>query len=400
MSLRGGGFWGPALWPCQEVLYWDEGGTERRAHHEGHRLSPTLPQPRSPPSPQPPPSPGVQQGWAKPPGWFWLGGSPAVPSGAGSGRCRLLHPAGPQLTGSPGAVGLCGVPGAAPGPAPGGRTLAAGVADSAFGPRRSFCLSSAGLRTQFAAEKGPGGAGGGAAPSPQPSRARCLPTQSCASSEDDSVSFRSRAASCLTDSTSEDALSIRSEMIQRKGARLGGLRGWGVRAEGVRGVRGAGEPGRKPGGLLGSEFARPQASAGIWGPLGRRKQLGLSQRLLQALGWDWARGTDGRTDAASSLLGPCGCLAAAEASLGCAGCLSSACPRASRAAVLGTGLGVLGGPGPGPTLCQLDPAHASHRFHLPSARLLRQIFGEGWQEEEGEEDNGAGHPPACPEGAG
>ncbi|XP_053942332.1 uncharacterized protein KIAA1522 homolog isoform X2 [Cuculus canorus] len=42
--------------------------------------------------------------------------------------------------------------------------------------------------------------------------------QSCASSEDDSVSFRSRAASCTTDSTSEDALSIRSEMIQRKGS--------------------------------------------------------------------------------------------------------------------------------------------------------------------------------------
>ncbi|XP_069731675.1 NHS-like protein 3 [Phaenicophaeus curvirostris] len=42
--------------------------------------------------------------------------------------------------------------------------------------------------------------------------------QSCVSSEDDSVSFRSRAASCTTDSTSEDALSIRSEMIQRKGS--------------------------------------------------------------------------------------------------------------------------------------------------------------------------------------
>ncbi|XP_009069167.1 PREDICTED: uncharacterized protein KIAA1522 homolog, partial [Acanthisitta chloris] len=42
--------------------------------------------------------------------------------------------------------------------------------------------------------------------------------QSCASSEDDSVSFRSRTASCATDSTSEDALSIRSEMIQRKGS--------------------------------------------------------------------------------------------------------------------------------------------------------------------------------------
>ncbi|XP_009469227.1 PREDICTED: uncharacterized protein KIAA1522 homolog [Nipponia nippon] len=35
---------------------------------------------------------------------------------------------------------------------------------------------------------------------------------------DDSVSVRSRAASCATDSTSEDALSIRSEMIQRKGS--------------------------------------------------------------------------------------------------------------------------------------------------------------------------------------
>uniref|UniRef100_A0A8C5ITZ1 KIAA1522 n=1 Tax=Junco hyemalis TaxID=40217 RepID=A0A8C5ITZ1_JUNHY len=42
--------------------------------------------------------------------------------------------------------------------------------------------------------------------------------QSCASSEDDSLSFQSRAASCATDSTSEDALSIRSEMIQRKGS--------------------------------------------------------------------------------------------------------------------------------------------------------------------------------------
>ncbi|XP_054026544.1 uncharacterized protein KIAA1522 homolog isoform X1 [Dryobates pubescens] len=42
--------------------------------------------------------------------------------------------------------------------------------------------------------------------------------QSCASSEDESLSFRSRAASCATDSASEDALSIRSEMIQRKGS--------------------------------------------------------------------------------------------------------------------------------------------------------------------------------------
>ncbi|OWK52798.1 Uncharacterized protein KIAA1522 [Lonchura striata] len=42
--------------------------------------------------------------------------------------------------------------------------------------------------------------------------------QSCASSEDDSLSFRTQAASSATDSTSEDALSIRSEMIQRKGS--------------------------------------------------------------------------------------------------------------------------------------------------------------------------------------
>ncbi|KAM8796020.1 NHS-like protein 3 [Eudromia elegans] len=42
--------------------------------------------------------------------------------------------------------------------------------------------------------------------------------QSCGSSEDDGGSFRSRAASCATDSASEDALSIRSEMIQRKGS--------------------------------------------------------------------------------------------------------------------------------------------------------------------------------------
>ncbi|XP_065600709.1 NHS-like protein 3 isoform X2 [Cyrtonyx montezumae] len=42
--------------------------------------------------------------------------------------------------------------------------------------------------------------------------------QSCALSEDDTVSLQSRAASCVTDSASEDALSIRSEMIQRKGS--------------------------------------------------------------------------------------------------------------------------------------------------------------------------------------
>ncbi|XP_061336346.1 uncharacterized protein KIAA1522 homolog isoform X1 [Pezoporus flaviventris] len=42
--------------------------------------------------------------------------------------------------------------------------------------------------------------------------------QSCTSSEDDSASLRSRAASSAMDSTSEDALSIRSEMIQRKGS--------------------------------------------------------------------------------------------------------------------------------------------------------------------------------------
>uniref|UniRef100_A0A8C8RJW7 KIAA1522 n=1 Tax=Pelusios castaneus TaxID=367368 RepID=A0A8C8RJW7_9SAUR len=39
-----------------------------------------------------------------------------------------------------------------------------------------------------------------------------------ASTEDDDVSFRSRAQSCTTENASEDALSIRSEMIQRKGS--------------------------------------------------------------------------------------------------------------------------------------------------------------------------------------
>ncbi|XP_074832430.1 NHS-like protein 3 isoform X2 [Carettochelys insculpta] len=38
------------------------------------------------------------------------------------------------------------------------------------------------------------------------------------STEEDEVSFRSRTQSCTTESTSEDALSIRSEMIQRKGS--------------------------------------------------------------------------------------------------------------------------------------------------------------------------------------
>lgn len=116
-----------------------------------------------------------------------------------------------------GAAGPCGVPGAGPGPAPGGRTLDAGAADSAFGPRRSFCL---GCGVSLRQRRGL--AGVGAAPSPLPQPAPC--PQSCASSEDDSASFRSRAASCAMDSTSEDALSIRSEMIQRKGT-WGGA-GW------------------------------------------------------------------------------------------------------------------------------------------------------------------------------
>ncbi|XP_053867569.1 uncharacterized protein KIAA1522 homolog isoform X1 [Malaclemys terrapin pileata] len=38
------------------------------------------------------------------------------------------------------------------------------------------------------------------------------------SAEDDEISFRSRTQSCTTDNASEDALSIRSEMIQRKGS--------------------------------------------------------------------------------------------------------------------------------------------------------------------------------------
>lgn len=129
---------------------------------------PACPRPPHPSAPRPspsrgsPPAPGsgAQQGWMQPWGHFQLGTAvrPAVPSGAPLGR---LHPG---LLALRGAAKPRGVPGAALGPAPGGRTLDAGVADSAFGPRRSFCLSSAGLRSQFAAEKGPGGGRGSSVP--------------------------------------------------------------------------------------------------------------------------------------------------------------------------------------------------------------------------------------------
>lgn len=91
-----------------------------------------------------------------------------------------------------------------------------------------------------------------------------LSPQSCASSEDDSLSFRSRAASCATDSTSEDALSIRSEMIQRKGT------GWGLRAGGLRGAWGAW-----------------QGARGAWQGAGLCLGVATSQcRALGALGRD------------------------------------------------------------------------------------------------------------------
>lgn len=127
-----------------------------------------------------------------------------------------------------GSAGLCGVPGAAPGPAPGGRTLAAGVADSAFGPRRSFCL---GCGVSSRQRRGLEGTGLRLPCSLGSIGAHCVSPQSCTLSEDDSVSLRSRAASCITDSASEDALSIRSEMIQRKGAGL-----WGQGPSGCRGL--------------------------------------------------------------------------------------------------------------------------------------------------------------------
>jgi len=168
---------------------------------------------------------------APPPCWTWL-------------ACSL------------GSTGLCGVPGAAPGPAPSGRTLAAGVADSAFGPRSSFCL---GCGVSLQQRRGLEGTGPFLPRSLGSVRAHCVSPQSCALSEDDSVSLRSRAASCITDSASEDALSIRSEMIQRKGAGL-----WG---QGPSGCEGLGSVAGIPGGfeaqsLRGHEPL--QGSGGLW----------------------------------------------------------------------------------------------------------------------------------------
>lgn len=139
------------------------------------------------------------------------------------------------------------------------------MADSAFGPRKSFCLAAQSVRGGEGAWPGLGQlcphSPGSAEPSVSP--------QSCASSEDDSLSFRSRAASCATDSTSEDALSIRSEMIQRKGTRLGCTMGLPGLCQGGWGAwQGAG--------------LCPRASTGIWGPLGEmRAALAESER------WGW-----------------------------------------------------------------------------------------------------------------
>lgn len=180
-----------------------------------------------------------------------------------------------------GSAGLCGVPGAAPGPAPGGRTLAAGVADSAFGPRRSFCL---GCGVSSRQRRGLEGTGLRLPCSLGSIGAHCVSPQSCTLSEDDSVSLRSRAASCITDSASEDALSIRSEMIQRKGAGLWGrgqvgAGGWGTWQEYLWGFEAQSSHGHKP----------VQGCGGLW----RKEQLWLSQRLLRVLGWSWVRGQMG-----------------------------------------------------------------------------------------------------------
>jgi len=147
------------------------------------------------------------------------------------------------------------------------------------------------------------------------------------------------------------------------------------------GARGAGARGREAGLCAGVATSQ----RGDLGALGEKRAT-----LAESEGWGWARG-DSRTESVSSLLRLGSSSAAAGASLGCAGCLSPACSEASLA--VGGYWGHWGRPGQ-------SPPHTSRRFHLPTARLLSQILGEGWQEEEGEEDDGAGHPPACPEGAG
>lgn len=241
---------------------------------------------------------------------------------------------------------------------------------------RAFVSAAESVRGREGAWPGPGQLRPRSAGSAEPT----LSPQSCASSEDDSLSFRSRAASCATDSTSEDALSIRSEMIQRKGTRLGGGGMGGTRAQGVPGGSGS------VAGELGSALAWPRASAGIWGPLGEmRAALAESER------WGWARGMDRQTDrqrllpAQTVRLVPLWVIAVPE-------------PGLSQS-ISGSGKcwGYWGHWAPH---TPAGPSHASRRFHIPTTRLLSQILGEGWQEEEGEEDNGAGHPPACPQGAG
>lgn len=96
---------------------------------------------------------GALQGSEQPWGHFQLGtvARLVLPSGAPPAGWTLAH------LPSRGVRGQVEVPGAAAVPASGGRTLDAGVADSAFGPGRSFCLRGAGLRSQFAAAKRPVG---------------------------------------------------------------------------------------------------------------------------------------------------------------------------------------------------------------------------------------------------
>lgn len=171
----------------------------------------------------------MQQGWVQPWDGFQLGtvARPPVPSGSPlSGQTLALLLSG-GLRGHAGSLGLL--------PAlllVGGLWMPAWLTQPlALG--EAFVSAALGCRVSLRRRRGLAGAGAAAFPQPGVRLSpRSVPTQSCASSEDDSVSIRSRAASCATDSTSEDALSIRSEMIQRKGTRWGAA-GLGDASRGV-----------------------------------------------------------------------------------------------------------------------------------------------------------------------
>lgn len=66
---------------------------------------------------------------------------------------------------------------------------------------------------------------------PRPPLNPRFPRQSShVSTDDDELSLCSQTQSCMTDSASEDALSVRSEMIQRKGTMAGQGSGVGLAA--------------------------------------------------------------------------------------------------------------------------------------------------------------------------